>query len=381
MEKRGGVMTAIHAYPRPPLSTLRRAPSAAMRKALAFAPHLTRFSRDALHLVFSALGARRGAPVWCPSFHCGMEVRAAAVAGFTPRFYRLHDDLSVDEQHLAQCLGQEGGPVLLIHYFGFVQPGTVRIAALCRANDVPLIEDCSHAFLSRFNGEPIGTTGAAATFSLYKTLGTSDGGALRVDRAIIDIAELDLQSPRRPPVAWSAQWGSIRRRWRDRPPLARVEETIAARFLRRNATAWRRIFEEPWHAGRGISGLSLALIERLDPERIAARRRRNYARLDAMLRDTAGYRPVTASLPDECCPLYLPIFIHDRSTAFVKLFAARVEPFIFGMFHHPDMAVDAFPESRAMRDDIVCLPIHHDLGDADIDRVASLVRPLLGTSL
>jgi perosamine synthetase len=362
-------MNAIHAYPRPSLAALRRKPSAAMRGELSFAPYLTRFSRDALNLVFSTFGAAPGTPVWCPSFHCGMEVRAAAEARFTPRFYRLHDDLTIDEQHLAQCLDDAVGPVLLIHYFGFAQPGTDRIAALCRATGVPLIEDCSHAFLSRCDGRPIGTAGNAATFSLYKTFGTSDGGALRYDEV--------LEPMRQPRVAWSAQWGSIRRRWRDRPPLARAEEVIRRRFERRSATAWRRIFDDPWHAPRGISQLSLAMIERFDPVQIVARRRRNYERLDAMLRDAAGYRPVAASLPEECCPLYLPIFINKRHDAFVKLFAARVEPFIFGMFHHPSMQIDAFPESRRMRDEILCLPIHQDLSDADIDRIAKLVRAVL----
>jgi dTDP-4-amino-4,6-dideoxygalactose transaminase len=340
-----------------------------MRDELFFAPNLTRFSRDALYLVFSSFGAAPGTPVWCPSFHCGMEVRAAAEAGFTPRFYRLNDDLTIDKQHLAQCLDEAAGPVLLIHYFGFAQPGTERIAALCRATGVPLIEDCSHAFLSRCDGRPIGTAGTAATFSLYKTFGTSDGGALRFDRA--------LEPARRPRVAWSAQWGNIRRLWRDRPPLARAEEVIGRRFDRRTATAWRRIFEYPWHVPRGISQLSLALIERFDPAQIVARRRRNYERLDAMLRDAVGYRPVVASLPEECCPLYLPIFLRNRLGVFVKLFAARVEPFIFGMFHHPSMRIDAFPESARMRDEILCLPIHQDLVDADIDRVATLARAVL----
>lgn len=362
-------MNAIHAYPRPPLASLRRKPSTTMRDELSFAPYLTRFSRDALYLVFSAFGAAPGTPVWCPSFHCGMEVRAAAEAGFTPRFYRLNEDLTIDEQHLAQCLSETAGPVLLIHYFGFAQPGTERIAALCRAKGVPLIEDCSHAFLSRCNGRSIGTAGNAATFSLYKTFGTGDGGALRFDGTLAAI--------KRPRVAWGAQWGSLRRRWRDRRPLARAEEVIRRRFDHRSATAWRRIFEDPWHAPRGISQLSLALIERFDPEQIVARRRRNYARLDAMLRDAAGYQPVAASLPEECCPLYLPVFVRNRVDAFAKLFAARVEPFIFGMFHHPAMPIEAFPESRRMRDEILCLPIHQDLNDADVDRVAKLVRAVL----
>ena len=362
-------MSAIHAYPRPSIAALRRKPSVAMREEIAFAPQLTRFSRDALFLLFSAIGAAPGTPVWCPSFHCGTEVRAAAESGFTPRFYRLRDDLSIDEEHLARCLAEALGPVMLIHYFGFAQPDTERIAALCRAKGVPLIEDCSHAFLSRCNGRAIGTAGGAATFSLYKTFGTSDGGALRFNHAIA--------IPPRPRVAWSAQWGSLRRRWRDRPPRAHAEEVIGRRFGQRKDTAWRRIFEDPWNAPLGISQLSLALIERFDPAQIVARRRRNYERLDARLRDVDGYRPVAPSLPDECCPLYLPVFVKSRTDAFVKLFAARVEPFIFGMFHHPSMPPDAFPESRKMRDEILCLPIHQDLDDADVDRVAKHVRALL----
>ncbi|MEA2344733.1 MAG: hypothetical protein QOF63_2902, partial [Thermoanaerobaculia bacterium] len=73
----------------------------------------------------------------------------------------------------------------------------------------------------------------------------------------------------------------------------------------------------------------------------------------------------------------LPIFVANRTDAFVKLFAARVEPFIFGMFHHPSMPADAFSETRKMRDEILCLPIHQDLGDADVDRLATLARGVL----
>ena len=127
-------MNAIHAYPRPSLAALRRKPSAAMRDELSFAPRLTRFSRDALYLVFSAFDAPPGTPVWCPSFHCGMEVRAAAEAGFTPRFYRVREDLTIDEQHLAECLDDASGPVLLIHYFGFAQPGTELLARGIRSS-------------------------------------------------------------------------------------------------------------------------------------------------------------------------------------------------------------------------------------------------------
>src|SRR5262249_42277412 len=86
-------------------------------------------ARDGLRLVYRALALPRGTPAWMPSFHCGMEVRAAADAGFDPRFYAVRGDLTIDEDDLGRRLESEPGPLLVIHYFGVPQPGLARIAA------------------------------------------------------------------------------------------------------------------------------------------------------------------------------------------------------------------------------------------------------------
>jgi dTDP-4-amino-4,6-dideoxygalactose transaminase len=141
--------------------------------------------------------------------------------------------------------------------------------------------------------------------------------------------------------------------------------------------ARRRIFEGEWLYGRGISRLSLALIGRLDPRRVLESRRRNYTRLDSLLRGAAGYRPVLPELPGETCPLYLPIFVRRRAEVLLSLQARSVETFIFGMFHHPAMDAARFPESRRLREEILCLPVHQNLCDDDLIRMAALLRPLL----
>jgi dTDP-4-amino-4,6-dideoxygalactose transaminase len=374
----------IHSHPRLSLRLLTRAPSLTMARALQLAPRFFHFSRDAIHALFGALGYPNGTPVWMPSFHCGMEVRAAADAGFTPCFYRVKENLAVDEEDLAAELKGMPGPVLLIHYFGFPQPGTARVAALCNKLQVPLVEDCSHAFLSRFERRELGTFGPAATFSLYKTLGTVDGGALRADEAELGrLTGRPVALPAAPPpptIAWQAHWKNLQRMYRDAPVPGRngrINETLHARFEARVVTARRRIFEGEWLYGRGLSRLSLALIRRLDPEIVRERRRRNYLHLAALLRETAGYRPVLAELPSETCPLYLPICVSNRTKVLLSLQAARVETFIFGMFNHPAMDDERFPESRRLRETILCLPVHQNLDERDMERMASLLRPLL----
>jgi perosamine synthetase len=343
-------MRAIHHTPRAPLSLLLRPPSAAMREALSVAPSRFHFSRDALYAWF----ARRRGVVWFPSFHCGQEVRAAVDAGCTPRFYRVREDFTIDEEHLAEGLSREPGAVVVIHYFGFAQLGIGRIAAL----GAPLLEDCSHAFLSRFHGQPLGTFGDAATFSLYKSLGTVDGGALRDGGTRCDAAPAF--------VALDAQLTAWRKRWRDRAESR--ADVLRERFAERVVTVRARIFDGPWSYGRAMSRLSLALSERIDPEHVARRRRENYETLAKMLNANV------AKLDDGTVPLFLPLLVDDRTAALVRLQAARIEPFIFGMFHHPAMREDDFPEARRLRENLLCLPIHHELRESDLTRIAETLR-------
>ena len=343
-------MKAIHFSPRAPLSLLLRPGSQAMREALAVAPAFFHFSRDALHAWF----ATHPGEVWFPSFHCGMEVRAAVDAGCTPRFYRVREDLTVDEEQLAPA----SGAVVLIHYFGFPQPGIARIAANCRLKNVPLLEDCSHAFLSSFANQPLGTFGTAATFSLYKSLGTIDGGALR-DGETRCAATPAL-------LAIDAHLATWRKRWRDRPESN--AETLRTRFEDRVVTARARIFDGPWSYGRAMSRLSLVLTSRIDPQHVIVRRRANYETLAAML--NARVPP----LDEGTVPLFLPLFVENRTELLVRLQAARIEPFIFGMFHHPAMRAEDFPETKRLRENILCLPTHHELHTADLERIAEVLR-------
>lgn len=378
-------LRSIHSYPHASLGLLARSRSRLMADGLRHAPRLYHFSRDAIHAVFCALGYPEQTPVWMPSYHCGMEVRAAADAGLTPRFYRVTEDLSADADDLARGLCSEPGPVMLIHYFGFPQPTAPAIASTCRRFGVPLVEDCSHAFLTRLGGRELGTFGQAATFSLYKTLGTGDGGALRVNEAELScLTGRNFVLPRqggRPLAALDAHRKRLKLWWRGLTTLKRrglgARAALAASFEQRVVNARRRIFEGEWLYGRGISRLSLTLINRLDPAGVFERRRLNYLRLDALLRDSAGYRPALPELPAETCPLYLPIFVRRRAEILVSLQAHAVETFIFGMFHHPAMEASRFPESRPLREEILCLPVHQNLEEDDLRRMAALLRPLL----
>ena len=95
---------------------------------------------------------------------------AVSVIGRPPSVLPVEEDtwgLSIDA--LARWLPGIGrdwkGAVVLAHIYGVPARDTVAIRALCRAQGVPLIEDCSEAHGAMLDGKPVGSFGEIAVFS------------------------------------------------------------------------------------------------------------------------------------------------------------------------------------------------------------------------
>jgi perosamine synthetase len=69
---------------------------------------------------------------------------------------------------------------ILVHIGGHIAFDSERIAELCRAEGIFLIEDCAHAHGASWNGRRPGTYGDAGVYSFYatKTVSTGEGGVL-----------------------------------------------------------------------------------------------------------------------------------------------------------------------------------------------------------
>jgi dTDP-4-amino-4,6-dideoxygalactose transaminase len=70
--------------------------------------------------------------------------------------------------------------VMLVHIGGHIAFDAERIAELCRAEGIFLIEDCAHAHGASWNGRRPGSYGDAGVWSFYatKTVSTGEGGML-----------------------------------------------------------------------------------------------------------------------------------------------------------------------------------------------------------
>ena len=118
--------------------------------------------------------------------------------GFIIEFYPTNQSLIPDLNALRRLLesNQKLKVLLILHPMGQVQD-LEDLPELCRANGVILIEDCAQAlFCSSTKGQPAGSQGDLALFSLTKHLGCLDGAAVVFRNHRLPIPE----QPRRRPV-------------------------------------------------------------------------------------------------------------------------------------------------------------------------------------
>ena len=139
-------------------------------------------------------GVRNGV-VLCPSNTFMATPLAIQAAGGRVEFVDCNRaDLCMAFADLERKIAQHRPrAVILVHIGGHIAFDVERIADLCRAEGIPLIEDCAHAHGSAWNGRRAGTWGDAGiwSFAATKTISTGEGGMLVTRNSeLIDFARL-----------------------------------------------------------------------------------------------------------------------------------------------------------------------------------------------
>jgi len=355
-----------------------------MQSVLASYDRLYTLGRDAIYWGLRCFAPKPGDCVWMPSFHCGVEVQAALDAGFDVDFYRIHRDLSIDEEDLERKLVKRPGPTMIIHYFGFAQPGVSRIADLCDQQGTALIEDCSHALFSSFGGN----FGHFAAFSLYKTLGLCDGGALSINRKRWQstVGTLPAMPPRgRPsPYGYLLQLRALAKNGLG-PRVTRQFLAMRSRgrtLINDPGAGKKASANRPRLRGRhdyrgGMSMLSRRLASTMDPAVILRRRNDNWRFLHDRLSAFKGYSNLFPVLQEGACPLFLPIRVFRREMLLSRLSEYNIETFVFGKYAHPRMKEALYPEAGVLREEILCLPMHQYMDELQLAHLVEVAGPLL----
>ena len=159
------------------------------------APHAVAVSSgtSALEIILRAIGvAGREVVVPTNTFyasagaveHAGGVIRLVDVSAAT---------MALTRESVAAALGPDTAAVMLVHIGGVITPEAPAIRALCDERGVVLVEDAAHAHGCSLDGTPAGSFGHAAAFSFYptKVVTSGEGGMiLTADEGLRDEARV-----------------------------------------------------------------------------------------------------------------------------------------------------------------------------------------------
>src|SRR3954463_8502567 len=136
---------------------------------------------DALYLAMAALKVQPGDEV-ITTAHSWISTSAMIThAGATVVFVDTDDStFTINPAAIEAAVTPRTVGIIPVHLYG--QPAEMdAIMAIARKHKLWVIEDCAQAHLAQYKGQPVGTFGAAATYSFYpgKNLGAfGDAGAV-----------------------------------------------------------------------------------------------------------------------------------------------------------------------------------------------------------
>ncbi|MBS2966053.1 DegT/DnrJ/EryC1/StrS family aminotransferase [Actinocrinis puniceicyclus] len=302
---------------------------------------------SALLLALAGLGIGTGDEVIVPSFTFAATANAVRLTGATPVFADIDPaTFCLDPAAVSALIGPRTAAIMPVHLYG--HPADMRaLGGLATRHGLAVVEDAAQAHGARLDGTPVGGFGDAACFSFYptKNMHALEGGM---------VATADAELARR-----------IR--------------------LLRNQGMERRYANELVGYNLRLTDVAAA-IGRVQLGRLPGwneRRRANAAKLDAGLAGVPGLG-IAAAAPDVVHVYHqytvrvaggrrdaLQAFLTEQGIGCAVYYPTPVHllpPFVAA---GADLAL---PETQRAAAEVLSLPVHPSLSDADVDRITAAVR-------
>lgn len=308
----------------------------------------------ALHMAVDALGLGAGDEVLVPSLTFVACFQAIAATGATPvPCDVLAETLLIDVADARRRLTARTKAIMPVHYAG--NPCDMpAVFELARQHRLRVIEDAAHAFGSSVGNRRVGSTGDIVCFSFdsIKTITCGEGGAVVCpDEAFAErIREKRLLGMQRPGHA-SASWKE--RGWRF--------DVLTLGFR--------------YHMSNINAGIGLAQLKKADA---FIRRRRAICRAyDQAFSSRAAIRTLPLDYDHVAPHVYvIRVDANERDALMAFLKSHDIETginYIPNHHHQRFRSASEVPVSdRAFRE-MLTLPLHTELSDADVSRVIDRV--------
>lgn len=335
--------------------------------------------RAALEEILLSLGVERGGEVLLPAYMCAEVVGAVLQMGFAAGFYRVPQTLFCSIADIQPYLTDKTRAVVLPHYFGLPQPHIHDIRRFADSRRILLIEDCAHSLMGDIGGAPIGTIAHASFFSPRKMVGIPHSGVAHYPEAGGGMARSAASSGR----VLSREVASL--------ALRSLSMKLGVRLGRgggkpvvpseRNeppegepADGWRRPADP---------GTLRFLAGHVDLQYVHFARKKNYHLLNGLLGGNklgGDARPFLARIPDgEWTPFAFPLWLDSGQKAVqAKLLDAGIDAATWPRLS-PLIDREHFPDTFALKEHILLLPVHQAMDHGQAERMIALLRRACAT--
>ena len=309
----------------------------------------------ALVASLQALGVGHGDEVITSPFTFVATLNAIIEAGATARFADIGEDFNVDPIAIKDEIGTRTKAMLPVHLYG-TMADLDPIMGMAADHDLRVIEDAAQAVGASYHGVMAGSADVGC-FSLYatKNITTGEGGVITTNDAVLADR---LRVLRNQGMRARYEYEVAGHNYRltnlaaavGLPQIQRVAEMTASR--QRNALLLRDGLGDvpglvlPPEPGTGRTHVYHQFTARISAE-------------GALSRDA-----FVAALNDAGvgCGVYYPKVVFDYDC----------------YRSHPQVIVGDVPNAEKAAREVVSLPVHPYLSDADCDRIITVVREVLG---
>jgi perosamine synthetase len=142
------------------------------------------------HLGLLAAGVGPGQEVVVPSFTFAATANSVALTGATPVFADIDpDSFNLDPDAVEAAITDRTVGVMPVHLYGHPADMT-RLGELAARRGIQIFEDAAQAHGATWQGRPVGTFGTFAMFSLYPTKNMTSGEGGMVSCATDEVARM-----------------------------------------------------------------------------------------------------------------------------------------------------------------------------------------------
>lgn len=315
-------------------------------------PYISLFTNGTLPLITALQAMRISGEVITTPFSFVATTHSIWWNGIKPVFVDIDpSNCGLDPDKIEAAITPKTTAIMPVHCYG--KPcDTDKIQAIADKYGLKVIYDAAHAFGVEVNGKSVLNAGDMSTLSFHatKVYNTIEGGALVMH---------DEQTKRR--IDYLKNFG-----------FAGETEVVAPGINSKM---------DEMRAAYGLLGLKLV------DDCIAARQQVAIKYREA-LRDVAGIRFFDDMPGVKHNYSYFPIFVDAEEYGMTRdeLYAKLKEQNIYGRRYFyplistfstyrglPSASADNLPNATRIANEVICLPMHHELSDEDLNRILDLI--------